>query len=103
MIRPALHLVLHVVVPLAVAFLAARPAWRRAFVVMIATMAVDLDHLLADPLYNPNRCSLTAHPLHEPLLFPVWAALALWPQTRWVGVGLLIHMALDGIDCALMA
>lgn len=102
--RPILHLALHALVPLAVAAWLA-PAGRRrfAFVVMIATMAVDLDHLLADPLYDPNRCSLTTHPLHRPILLPVWAGLAFWPPARWAGVGLLIHMALDGIDCLSMA
>ena len=32
-----------------------------------ATMLVDLDHLLATPLYNPDRCSLGFHPLHTTL------------------------------------
>jgi len=65
-------------------------------------MVIDLDHLLADPIYDPNRCSLGFHALHS-----VWAVLAymglLYPRkTRIVAIGLLIHMALDGIDCAMM-
>lgn len=102
MLRPSLHLVLHVAVPLAVAFLAERPAWTRAALIMLGTMVVDVDHLLADPIYDPNRCSLTTHPLHSPWLFPAWLTLAVLPSTRWIGVGLGIHMLLDGIDCALL-
>ncbi len=66
---------------------------------MLATMIVDLDHLLASPMFDPNRCSIGFHPLHSyPAIF-CYLAMALIPKSRIVGVGLLIHMALDGIDC----
>ena len=69
---------------------------------MIATMLVDLDHLLAQPMYDPNRCSIGFHPLHTWPAILVYVALT-WPKkTRWLGLGLLIHMALDGLDCAWM-
>jgi hypothetical protein len=29
--------------------------------------------------------------------------LTAFPKTRWVGLGLAIHMALDGLDCLWMA
>lgn len=100
--RATLHLVLHLVVPGAVARVFFRDRWRRAWLVLVATMLVDLDHLLADPLYDPNRCSIGTHPLHTtvPILF--YLLLSLFPGTRLVGVGLVIHMALDAIDCAAM-
>ena len=66
---------------------------------MMATMVVDVDHLLADPIYDPGRCSIGFHPLHEPLLFPVYLALCFFPAARFIGIGLCIHMALDAIDC----
>ena len=28
-------------------------------------MFVDLDHLLANPIYDPCRCSIGFHPLHN--------------------------------------
>lgn len=102
MIRPVVHLALHVLVPLGVARAARGARWLGPFVAMMATMAVDLDHLAADPVYDPNRCGIGFHPLHEPALFPVWILLASFVRTRWVGVGLLIHMTLDGLDCALL-
>ena len=100
--RAALHLVLHGLVPLLAARALFPAAWRRAFVVMMATMVIDLDHLLADPLYDPNRCSVGYHPLHTAPAAAAYALLLLWPRARWVGLGLVIHLALDGIDCAFM-
>jgi hypothetical protein len=70
--------------------------------VFVLTNLVDLDHLLADPLFDPNRCSIATHPLHSGPALALWALLAAWPRTRLVGVGLWIHMLLDGIDCAFM-
>ena len=101
-LRALLHLLLHLLVPGAVARVFFRARWQRAWLVMLATMAVDLDHLLANPIYDPNRCSIGFHPLHTAPAVAVYAVLALFPRTRLVGVGLLIHMALDASDCALM-
>lgn len=100
--RAALHLLLHLVVPAAAARLWFRPRWRRAWLIMLATMLVDLDHLLARPIYAPDRCSIGFHPLHTAPAIAAYAALLLPSPTRLVGLGLLIHMALDGVDCALM-
>lgn len=102
MLRPILHGLLHVAVPGLVARVAWRRMWLRAWGIMVLTNLVDLDHLLADPLYDPNRCSIPFHPLHSYPALVVWFALALWPRTRLVGVGLLVHMALDVVDCTLM-
>lgn len=111
------HIALHFIVPLAIAHAFWRGEWQVAFFVMVATMAVDLDHLLADPIYDPNRCSIGFHPLHQPAVIVVYAMLFIgsfiigdaqrperWGRrifyARWIGAGLLIHMALDASDCA---
>ncbi len=113
-----LHLVLHVALPALVALACYRPRWRGAALIMLATMAVDVDHLLADPVYDPQRCSVGFHPLHTlpaVALYAALAALPLLPRRKplgpaprrlvrvahLIGVGLLIHMALDGGDCLL--
>ncbi len=84
--------------------------------IMVATMLVDVDHLLADPIYDPERCSIGFHPLHSVPAIVVYTVLFLLPLVeRWrgttqrlrprlqvihlVGLGLLIHMALDWSDC----
>jgi hypothetical protein len=98
----AIHILLHLVVPLAVAWVFFRAHWQRAFIIMLATMLVDLDHLLATPLYDPNRCSIGFHPLHTWPAIAVYFALLLPKSTRLIGLGLVIHMALDAIDCGVM-
>ncbi|WP_417356048.1 DUF6122 family protein [Gallaecimonas pentaromativorans] len=99
MLSSNLHMVLHFLVPLLVALVFWRAQWKRALLVMWATMLVDADHLLATPVFDPLRCSIGFHPLHQPWAIALYLVLALLPKTRWVGVGLLIHMALDGLDC----
>jgi hypothetical protein len=111
-----IHSILHFIVPLLVAPAFYRSTWRKATLIMIATMIVDADHLIADPIYDPNRCSIGFHPLHTNPAIAIYAALfalplflgrkaegqGLHPTARVVhliGLGLLIHMALDWIDC----
>lgn len=65
----------------------------------MSTMLVDLDHLLADPIYDPQRCSIGFHPLHKLWFIGFYIVLIFFPKTRLVGLGLTIHMALDSIDC----
>jgi hypothetical protein len=99
MIRPILHIVLHFIVPILVARRFYKTRWQWAYVIMMATMIVDLDHLLAQPIYDPNRCGIGFHPLHS---YPAIAAYALAlavPRLRLVAIGLLIHMGLDWSDC----
>lgn len=95
-----LHLVLHAAVPGGVALLFYRPRWKKAWLIMLATMLVDLDHLLADPIYDPQRCGIGFHPLHSYPAMAVYALLLVPKTTRLVAVGLVIHMALDALDCA---
>jgi len=111
-----IHLGLHFVVPLVVALVFFRTSWRNATFILIATMIVDVDHLLANPIYDPNRCSIGFHPLHTFPAILVYVALFVGPfyvrmknkDRSWhpkarlvhlIGLGLLIHMALDGLDC----
>ncbi|TCO70701.1 DUF6122 family protein [Chromatocurvus halotolerans] len=111
-----LHIALHFIVPLLVALAVYRPRWRSATLIMAATMLVDVDHLLADPVYDPDRCSIGFHPLHSTETIAVYAALFAIPLllrrtavaeplgkalgvVHLAGLGLLIHMALDALDC----
>jgi len=71
--------------------------------VMLLGLLIDLDHLLADPVFDPNRCSVGFHPLHSWVAVASYVGLALHPRTRVLGVGLLIHIVLDLTDCWWMA
>jgi hypothetical protein len=96
-----IHLLLHVLVPLIISFNRSHKIWRQRFLLMMLGMIVDLDHLLATPIYDPNRCSIGFHPLHTEYALVVYVALLFWKPSRWLGVGLLVHMLLDWIDCYL--
>ena len=92
---------MHFLVPFVVAMLWRRQRWQKTYLLLMATMLIDLDHLLANPIYDPNRCSIGFHPLHHPLMFIIYGAMLAFPITRVVSVGLLIHMMLDGLDCVI--
>ncbi len=65
--RSIIHIILHFLVPFIVAKTVWRELWLRPFIIMALTFAVDFDHLLAEPVFDPNRCSLDFHPLHSGL------------------------------------
>ena len=100
MFLPILHLVLHILVPGIIAFLAFKKMWLRAWLIMGLTMLVDLDHLMAAPVYDPSRCSIGFHPLHTYPAIGAYFLMLFIPQIRLIGIGLLLHMGLDYIDCS---
>lgn len=111
-----LHVASHLLVPLALALTVYRSHAMRAFALLMLTMVVDVDHLLATPIYDSERCSIDFHPLHT---YPAIATYALAmllpllhrlrsethePKSRlWtlhlLGTGLIVHMLLDAGDC----
>jgi len=70
---------------------------------MLSTMAIDLDHLLANPIFDPNRCGMGLHPLHTIWAAVAYAGLLLLPkwQIRAIGLGCLWHLCTDSMDCSL--
>ena len=95
----ALHLFFHLAVPVAVALLFYRDQWQRASLLMLAGLLIDLDHLAATPIVDPDRCSVGYHFLHSYWLSAVYVALAIIPKTRLIGLGLVIHIVLDTGEC----
>jgi hypothetical protein len=76
-----------------------RANWKKAWLIMLATMLVDLDHLTAVPIFDPGRCSIGFHPLHTYPAISIYFALLFFPRTRIIAVGLLFHMFTDYQDC----
>ncbi|MFD2247726.1 DUF6122 family protein [Pontibacter ruber] len=97
--RFILHLVLHVAVPLFVAFAFYHRQFKKAFLLLLAGFLIDVDHLLANPIVNPDRCSVGYHFLHSYWLIALYGLLAIYPKTRLIGLGLVIHIVLDGTEC----
>ena len=97
-----LHILLHFAVPGTVAGLAFRDKWLTSWLIMLSAMIIDLDHLLANPIFDPNRCSIGFHPLHSTGALIIYPLLLLVPRLRLLGIGLLIHIGLDALDCLRM-
>lgn len=94
-----IHYFLHLIFPLLIARIYSRASWKRSYIILLLTILVDLDHLFADPIFAPCRCSINFHPLHSmPAI--IFYLLLLFPfRTRLVAIGLLWHMLTDGLDC----
>ena len=98
-VQTVVHYSLHLLAPGLIAWVFFRDHWKKAWLIMLATMLVDLDHLLATPIFDPQRCSVGFHPLHSYLAVALYPILLLFSKTRAIGVGLLFHMLTDFIDC----
>ena len=92
---------MHLVFPGIIAYIFFRERWLRVYFIFLLTMLVDLDHLLAVPIYDPCRCSIGFHPLHSGYAIVLYVLMLFPKPTRLIGMGLLMHMATDGIDCLL--
>lgn len=94
------HYFLHFGFPLLIALVFFRKEWKKAYVILIATMLVDLDHLLATPMFDANRCSINYHPLHSYYAMMVYVVLLFFRKPfNIIGIGLLFHMFTDLVDC----
>ncbi|MGO3182163.1 MAG: DUF6122 family protein [Aequorivita sp.] len=99
MLQTIVHYTMHLLVPGLIAFVFFRKEWKKAWLIMLATMLVDLDHLFATPIFDPGRCSINFHPLHSYWAMAVYVMLLFFKKTRIIAVGLLFHMLTDYIDC----
>ena len=95
----AVHIALHLLIPGLIAFLSFKKRWRQAWLIMVLTMAVDFDHLMANPVYDPNRCSINFHPLHSYIAILLYIFMTAIPKSRLIGLGLLLHIVIDLGDC----
>ena len=98
----AVHYLLHFLLPLKIAISFYRRQWIRTYIILVATMMIDLDHLLATPIFEPCRCGIGFHPLHSYLAIIIYVAFLFHSKTRVLGIGLLLHILADSVDCLLM-
>lgn len=93
------HYFLHFIFPVAVAFIFYRKNWKNVYFILLATMLVDLDHLFADPVFDPDRESIGFHFLHSYYAIAVYFLMLFFKgNIRIIGIGLLLHMATDFQD-----
>ncbi|MEM5539583.1 DUF6122 family protein [Olleya sp. AS48] len=102
MYKDIIHYGIHFIVPVIVALLFFKKQWKYTLGIMLLGMLIDLDHLLATPIFAPNRCSINFHPLHSYYAIIVYIALLIPKKTRIIGLGLVIHIIADFTDCMMM-
>lgn len=96
-----IHYGFHFIVPIAFALLLDPKQWKIIYLIFIAAMLIDLDHLFADPIFDPNRCSINFHPLHSYYALGGYFVLLFFKKTRIIGLALLWHIITDQLDCML--
>lgn len=102
MLQNILHYGIHFGFPLLVALLFYKDNWKIAYLIMTAAILIDLDHLLATPMFDATRCSINFHPLHTYYAMGLYVLLLLPKKTRLIGLGLCIHILADYVDCTFM-
>lgn len=98
-IRPLLHYGIHYLMPFIIALIFFRKDFWKASLLMLSANLIDIDHLLANPIFDPNRCSIGFHVLHSYIAILVYALLLLIPKVRIIAIGLLLHILTDFMDC----
>ena len=100
--REFIHYFFHFGAPLIFAYFLFKSKWKKVYAIFILSMLVDLDHLLANPIFDPARCSINFHPLHTmPAIF-LYLILLFPKKTRILAIALLFHMFTDWFDCYMM-
>lgn len=79
-----------------------RKDWKRKYAILLLGLIIDVDHLLAVPIYDAGRCSIGFHPMHSLLPIVAYILMLIPQRSRILGLGLCIHIVLDAIDCLQM-
>ncbi|WP_245201476.1 DUF6122 family protein [Saonia flava] len=102
MIRFCIHYGIHFLVPIAIGFLFFKENRTRVILILLLGILIDLDHLLATPIFDPGRCSINFHPLHSYWIIPLSFLFLFFKKTRILGLALTIHILADQADCWLL-
>ena len=99
MLRFTIHYGIHFIVPILIAIVFYKNNKTFAIIVLLSAILIDVDHFFANPIFDPNRCSINFHPLHTYYAIAVYCIMFLYKKTRIFGLALLIHILADIADC----
>jgi hypothetical protein len=105
MLQHLTHYFLHFIAIGFISYLFDKNNWKKYWLILLATMLVDIDHVFADPLFDPQRCGIGYHPLHSLwAIFGYLIGLILIKEKiiKLICIGLLFHMLTDFTDCLWM-
>lgn len=98
-----IHYFLHIGFPFFIAYGFFRKDWKRVYLILLATMLIDIDHIFANPIFQADRCSINFHPFHTYYAMILYVVLLFFRKPfNIIGIGLLFHMFTDFIDCMMM-
>ena len=102
-IKNIIHYSSHFILPFLISYLFFKEDWILLGIIMVATILIDLDHLLAKPIFDPNRCSIGFHPLHTKWALMIYLLMLLMPSNIWraIALGCILHLIVDMFDCFL--
>ncbi len=93
------HYGIHFILPIGIAFFFYKSSFKNSLFILWAGILIDIDHLLADPIFDSMRCSIGFHPLHSYWMIGIYLLLVFIPKTRLIGLALCIHILADAMDC----
>ena len=99
MIRFIAHYGIHFIVPILIAFYFFKDKSIQVAIILLLGIIIDVDHVLAEPMFDPNRCSINFHPLHTYWAIAGYILLFAYKKTRVIGLSLLLHIIADTVDC----
>jgi len=93
---------MHFIFPLFIIYFFFKEEFLKLSIILLSCNIIDLDHLLAYPIFDPNRCSIGFHPLHSYYAIGLYLLFLVPKKTRIIAIGLLWHILVDVADCFLM-
>jgi len=100
MLRFLLHYGTHFIVPILIGLIFFKNNQKKVILILLAGILIDVDHVFANPIFDPNRCSINFHPLHSYWAIGIYAIGLLFKRSRIIAIGLLIHILADLVDCS---
>ena len=95
------HYGFHFLLPIVISICFYKNKLKQVYLLFIGTMLIDLDHLLASPIFDANRCSINFHHLHTYYFIGAYTIMLIPKKIRILGIALLLHMFTDYLDCIL--
>ncbi len=99
MFREFVHYGIHFIGPILIGLLFFKSQKLKVILILLAGILIDIDHLWANPIFDPNRCSIAFHPLHTYWAIILYIALVIPKKTRLIGLAFSLHIFADAVDC----
>lgn len=102
MFQAIIHYTNHFMIIFFIAWVYSPKQVGKAYLILLSTMLVDIDHLWATPIFDPDRCSIGFHTFHSEIAICIYVIILIIFKNKWLRlfcIGLLFHMLTDGLDC----